>query len=303
MDYPPQQPQPNTNMSNLTNMPGSPPAKKFVIPESAKLALLLFLLAGSLSVALLPHTISRTTTTPSFGLFLATGLVMVILTALLFTYLNRLNLGFGKTALVMAAGYNSVIAIIKFLLAPHALYTTNQQTDFIENGIGGSPNNPGYYMVTGIVILLLYMLVFRMVYKHFRKRLNHQTEGMKVKSERPNLRRIVLLALKVICIVIGGGILLILALLGGGSGVDYLQYIFTGSAAGLPLLVAIALAIYLAYRGFEDVNKQITATGNATLLAGFFWLGLSLIVLYHIMWIIFMITLVNLWPFRTYAPK
>jgi hypothetical protein len=43
--------------------------------------------------------------------------------------------------------------------------------------------------------------------------------------------------------------------------------------------------------------------GDATLLAGFFWLGLALILLYHVMWVVFLLTLVSIWPFRTYTPK
>lgn len=296
---------PNPSTPTDANAPNGPAAhtnsnnRKFALPDSAKISLLFFLLAGSLTVALLPHSVSKTSAAPSFSLFLLAGLLMVAVTALLFNYLNRLSLGFGRTALVMAAGYNAVIAIIKFTLAPQALYTTNQQTDFVD--LGNSPNSPSYYLATGLLILLLYILVFRLVYRHFSKRLKKQ--GAEVKVQKPIGKRVLFLLLKIIGVVIVGGVVLIAWVMGGAVGPDYLQYIFTGSAIGLLVVIAVALAIYLAYKSFDEVNKQVASTGNATLLAGFFWLGLSLIVLYHVMWLIFMITLVNLWPFRTYAPK
>jgi hypothetical protein len=51
------------------------------------------------------------------------------------------------------------------------------------------------------------------------------------------------------------------------------------------------------------VEKQAVRLGDATLLASFFWLGLAVIVLYHVMWLVFLLTLVSMWPFRTYTPK
>jgi hypothetical protein len=63
------------------------------------------------------------------------------------------------------------------------------------------------------------------------------------------------------------------------------------------------MAAVLAYKSFDEVEKRAVRLGDATLLASFFWLGLTLIVLYHVMWVIFLLTLVSIWPFRTYTPK
>jgi hypothetical protein len=81
----------------------------------------------------------------------------------------------------------------------------------------------------------------------------------------------------------------------------YLLYIFTTFGAAITL--ALILAAVLAYKSFDEVEKQAVLLGDATLLASFFWLGLALIVLYHVMWVVFLLTLVSIWPFRTYTPK
>jgi uncharacterized membrane protein YidH (DUF202 family) len=78
-------------------------------------------------------------------------------------------------------------------------------------------------------------------------------------------------------------------------------YIFTTFGAAITL--ALILAAVLAYKSFDEVEKQAVRLGDATLLASFFWLGLALIVLYHVMWVVFLLTLVSIWPFRTYTPK
>jgi hypothetical protein len=82
---------------------------------------------------------------------------------------------------------------------------------------------------------------------------------------------------------------------------SYLLYIFT--TFGSAITLALILAAVLAYKSFDEVEKRAVRLGDATLLASFFWLGLTLIVLYHVMWVIFLLTLVSIWPFRTYTPK
>jgi hypothetical protein len=82
---------------------------------------------------------------------------------------------------------------------------------------------------------------------------------------------------------------------------SYLLYIFTTFGAAIAL--ALVLAAVLAYKAFDEVEKRAVRLVDATLLASFFWLGLALILLYHVMWIVFFLTLVSIWPFRTYTPK
>jgi len=64
--------------------------------------------------------------------------------------------------------------------------------------------------------------------------------------------------------------------------------------------------LVLAWKTFDQAAVRTARgarLGEATLLAGFFWIGLATITLYHVMWIVFLVTLVSIWPFRTYTPK
>jgi hypothetical protein len=83
--------------------------------------------------------------------------------------------------------------------------------------------------------------------------------------------------------------------------VYYLLYIFTTFGAAIAL--ALILAAVLAYKSFDEVEKRAVRLGDATLLASFFWLDLAPIILYHVMWVVFLLTLASIWPFRTYSPK
>ncbi len=80
------------------------------------IALTLFGLAGSIVVVTIPQFFVNSQ--PSFAVFLGAGAAVIILTAGLFGYIDRLGLGFGKTVLVLVVGYNALIAAVKLGLAP-----------------------------------------------------------------------------------------------------------------------------------------------------------------------------------------
>jgi hypothetical protein len=90
----------------------------------------------------------------------------------------------------------------------------------------------------------------------------------------------------------------------------------TGAKSLSTLAVALALfglagsAVMVAVPGLfagpvrpEFTVFLVAGVAAIVLTASFFWLGLALILLYHVMWIVFFLTLVSIWPFRTYTPK
>ncbi len=88
-------------------------------------SVVLFGLAGSLVAVMVPPYFATGPSRPPFAVFLMAGVVTVLLTAGLFAVVDRMGMGFGKTALALAAGYNALIATVKLGLAPAALYEAN----------------------------------------------------------------------------------------------------------------------------------------------------------------------------------
>ena len=267
------------------------------------IALTLFGLAGSAIAVTIPQLFAGPGR-PEFTLFLLTGVAVIVLTAGLFGYIARLGMGFGKTALVLAAGYNALIVAVKFGLAPAAMYAANQQGSF-EASVS-DPNSPWFYLGVGSGVLLLYVFVFRVMYGVFNRRLRRRSSSPGAPPERGSRwaerRRAVLITLVVASVVFLASFLWVLPVIFVGlPTLIYLTYVF--SAFGTTIALALVLAAVLAYKTFDQVEKRAVHLGDATLLANFFWLGLALILLYHAMWVVFLLTLVSIWPFRTYTPK
>src|SRR5215207_5581491 len=260
------------------------------------LALVLFGLAGSAVMVVVPGFFAGPVR-PEFTVFLVAGVAAIVLTAGFFGYIYRLGMGFGRTVLVLAAGYNALIAAVKLGLAPAALYQANREQAF--DAAFGDPNELWFYLGVGWGILLLYLLVLGVMYSLFRRRFRRRSLPSEPPPEQRGRwsNRTIVVGVVVLVAFAASFLWIMPVVYVGLPTLSYLIYIFTTFGA------AIALDLILAYKSFDEVEKRAVRLGDATLLASFFWLGLALIVLYHVMWVVFLLTLVSIWPFRTYTPK
>ena len=190
---------------------------------------------------------------------------------------------------------------MKLGLAPAALYQANREQAF--DAAFGDPNDLWFYLGVGSGVLLLYILVFGVMYGVFKRRFGRRSlpsESPPEQSGRWSNRAMVVGA--VVIVAFAASFLWIMPVIYVGFPTfSYLFYVF--STFGAAITLALVLAAVLAYKSFEEVEKRAVRLGDATLLASFFWLGLALILLYHVMWVVFLLTLVSIWPFRTYTPK
>ena len=263
-------------------------------------ALVLFGLAGAAVVMTVPGLFAGPVR-PEFTVFLVAGVAAIVLTAGFFGYIYRLGMGFGRTVLVLAAGYNALIAAVKFGLAPGALYQANREQAF-EASVS-DPNSLWFFLGIGSGGLLLYLLVFGVMYRVFRRRFRRRSLPSETSPEQ-GLRwsgKTIVISIVACVAFVASFVWVMPAFYIGLPTLSYLAYI--SSTFGVAITLALVLAAFLAYRTFDEVEKRAVRLGDATILASFFWLGLGVIVLYHVMWVVFLLTLVSIWPFRTYTPK
>jgi hypothetical protein len=244
-----------------------------------------------LIVLLVPHQNESGETPPGRILVLA-GLLVTLTTMVALGLVLRHDLRLPARVAVYAVAYNALIVLVKFVLAPYGLYEVAHSITF-ESFI--SYNDPFGVGFTAATVVLLYVGVYALIYRVVRRKLT-VAGGHGVLADP---RRLVLPILALTFVVAGtGGIaLLILA-----SGIDYLRFVFASSVS-FGIAVALAVAIALATMGFKSVADRANLIGDAAVLTSFFWVGLYFLLLFHFLWVVYMLVLTSIWPFKVVVPK
>jgi predicted ATP-dependent Lon-type protease len=79
-----------------------------------------------------------------------------------------------------------------------------------------------------------------------------------------------------------------------------LVYVLT---VGILIAVALIAAIVLCSVAFREATEQAVVLRNVTVLSVFAWVGLAFIAAYHIVWLVFVLTLISIWPLKAISAK
>lgn len=226
---------------------------------------------------------------PGLISFLGVGLVVLGLTTLLLVAGVRRYLPKTGVFLAAALGYNALLISVKFGLGPLSLYAAESR----NNGFFILTNPlafPGLAAITAI----LYAVAFFVLYSVFRNRLQRRL-GVKIAHER----RLVQLIVVMFVLAVVGGVTAI-GLLGF---LEYSLSVLFTSVLGLLIAIALIGAIVLCSVSFREAADQAVMLRNVSLLTTFAWIGLAFIAAYHILWLIFLLTLISLWPLQAWSGK
>ncbi len=260
------------------------------------------LLAAFTGAALLLFALLRLpvdTPGPPLPLLFGTGLVIAVVTTAAVYWGVRRDLGLPARTALYAVGYNALVVAAKFVLAPRGIYELNRTVPLETLFPFTEP--VGAVFAAGAV-LLLYLGAFTLIYRYFRRQLVTRARR-RLRDRLAGRRSMTLLVVGVILFAAGfGSVVAIGALLIAGTGLTYLGYVFS-SASSLLIALVVAGATSLAVLAFGDVRERVRVVGDASLLVGFFWLGMFVLVLYHALWVVFILVLTALWPLKVVVPK
>lgn len=227
-------------------------------------------------------------TTPGVISFLGVGLAVLILTAaLFFAGLRRV---LPKTAVFLGAalGYNALLVIVKFTLGPVALYLESEKSGVLV--LTNLFAFPGLAAITAILYASAFFVLYVIFHRGMQRRL-----GISVRFERGVVQLVIVMFL----LAVAGAVTVI----GLGGFLEYSLSVLFGPILGLLVAVALVGAIVLASVAFREAADQAVMTRNVAVLSTFAWIGLAFIAAYHIIWFVFLLTLVSLWPLRAYSAK
>ncbi|HET6746802.1 MAG TPA: hypothetical protein VFH06_01710 [Candidatus Saccharimonadales bacterium] len=264
------------------------------------LPLILLSLASYGVVQLTPLLTHNTgATQPATWQLVIVGVGIILFSSLFLTYAAKL-IGLTRGWLILGVLFSSCMIITKFILIPEALYS---QVFTLKPG-GFDPNSTGGYFTIAIVLFIVYAAILMSTYSYHRKRVAAVLENKELMMEEPKSMAMVtiLILLGLIAVLASGaGAILLFPLFFLGGPVDYVNYALAGGGIVLVLMTVMTIVLSLKYLQHAS-NKAIEAK-DATILAVTFWIGLSLILVYHVLWVIFMGVLLALWPFKTISPS
>lgn len=266
------------------------------------LPIILLSLASYAVVQMTPLLIQNTSATQPTTWQLATiGTGIILLSALFLRYTAQL-IGLTRGWLLLGVLFSSLMVIIKFILIPEALYS---QVFTLSLG-GFNPNNPEGYFFIGLILFVMYAVIFLIAYRHYNKKVvtaltgEKKVVGNEIYAGVGTIAILIILGIVILAASGAGGILL-LPMLFLGEPINYINYAIAGG--GIVLVLTTIVTIVLSVKYLEHASNKAIETKNATILATTFWIGLSLILVYHILWVIFMGILLALWPFKTISPS
>jgi hypothetical protein len=215
-------------------------------------------LAGVAAVLLLPEVASSLPRgddpEPNAAQLAVTASVLVALTAA-YLYVASQSAGLGTTWLALAVTYNAVIVVVKFILSP-ASFLRNEQAELAE------------YLWVGVAVMVLYVAALVAVFLMARR---YRAAGGWPWTAKAGL--------VVALLVFAMGSRYLAAIVLGEAASDYLDHVFSGSGVWLPAFIAGASVAAIA--AFDRAENLPAALGT----------GVALIVVYHGLWVPFMLRL------------
>jgi len=273
-------------------MDGNQPTADPLFAAVGRISLTLGVFALALFAAFgfprLAHALNPGADQPGVISYLGVGLsVLALTTLLLFAGVRSI---LPKTAVFLGAavGYNALLIAVKFGLGPAAIYRA-QPYDNSFFHLNTQLAYPGLAAIAAV----LYGAAFFGMYAIFHSGLQRRL-GVTVTLER---RLIQLFVVMFILAVVGG-----VTVIGLYGFLEYSSIAFLATALGGVIAIALMGAIVLCAVAFKEATDQAVLLRNVSMLSTFAWVGLAFIAAYHILWLVFLLTLISLWPLRTFTP-
>jgi hypothetical protein len=235
--------------------------------------------------------------TPPAGLLLQVAAGVIAVTAVPLWIVVRRDLRLPAAIALYVVLFNALVVVTKLVLGPIGLYEVNR-----EQALTSLFGRTADLAFSSLFVLALYLAVYVLLYRLARRRLRARLAA--AVERRPVLTRVVLLWLLVgaftLVAIFGGGFLILLVVALGG--IEYVSFV-VASSVGVLVALTLAAATGLAAIAFRGVADRAALVGDAALLSTFFWIGLAFLVLYHVLWVVYLLVLVAIWPLRTVVPK
>ena len=238
---------------------------------------------GAIGLLVVVRVQDRSGHVPSTSMFAAAGIVMSLI-ALVTVALAARQAGAPLRAAIALGGAFAAIALAKFAMGPTALFQGNREAP-IQN-VGGLTSG-GMVVVIAVVIGALYLAAIWLLAVLMRP--TPPPDG-------PSMTMVVWLILFVVAAVIGTSIFVTTA-----AG-QYLTFATTGLEAG-GIALALFVAAGLVALAFRETSVRARKLGTVSMYLTVAWVAVAFLLVFQVLWVVFLLAVVAIWPFRSVTPK
>lgn len=225
----------------------------------------------------------RSEQAPPTSMFAAAGLLMSIVGFITVAIAAR-RVGTTLRAAIALGGGFAAIALAKFAMGPTALFQGNRR---IEISSLVSMDSGALILWIGVSILVLYVGAVWFLAAAFRP--VGPPDGPSYKPA---------VACLVIAVAGGVGTAIFVTTAAG----DYLAFIVTGLEA-TGIAVALFIATFLVAGAFHDTARRSRALGATSMYVTVAWVAICFLLVFQVLWIVFLLAVVAIWPLKTVTPK
>lgn len=280
----------------MPEIPERPDRDRRRVPRSLWAKVLPAFALAAVVVSIVPRAASGGTE-PPLGILLSVGLLVGAVTTGALYWGLRSDLALPARVAAYAVAYNVLVVAVKFVLAPRALYESNRGRAF-ESIL--PVNQPLGAILVALAVFAAYALVLFVIYRVTRRRVR---AAFARRSRRSKALVLGVFAGTVLIgtTFVGGAVVIIPLLLTAGS-VQYLDFVFTSGVA-VVIAAALVAAASLAGLAMRSVADRAEILANVGVLVSFFWIGLTFLALYHVLWVVYVLVLTSVWPLKVVIPK
>jgi hypothetical protein len=220
---------------------------------------------------------------PPTSMFAAAGILMSIVGFVTVAIAARSAGTTTRAALALGGGF-AAIALAKFAMGPTALYQGNRLQDITTFA---GLDSGALIVWIAVTILVLYVGVVWFLAAAFRPA---------VPPDGPSYKPVI--AVLAITIV-GGSVSAVIITTAPG---DYLRFIVTGLEA-TGIAIALFAATCLVAAAFRDTAHRTRALGTTSVYVTVAWVAIAFLLVFQVLWIVFLLAVVAIWPLRSVTPK
>jgi len=238
---------------------------------------------GLLAIAVVLNIQDRTGRVPPTSTFAAAGIAISVVAVITVALAARAAGTTWRAAIALGGGF-AAIAIAKFAMGPTALYQGNR-IEPIQNP--GGVTSGGRVVLIALVVGLLYLAAIWLLAVMFRPA---------PPPDGPSSTIAFGLGLFAV------GSLIATGFVAASAASQYIDFATTGlEASGIALALFIAAGLVAA--AFRGTAVRSRALGQASMYLSVLWVAIAFLLVFQVLWIVFLLAVVAIWPFRSVTPK